>query len=261
MNSSTVYIFFPIIIFAVIIAFTFGEKKRIGGWWSFFFLTFLAIIPGILFIIISPPKKKLIPDNPKDKTPNLVLGIISIIIAVSSLYSALITPEYMISLREDTRIYKIGLAIGFFGFAIYLFRRSERNKRLYQEQQNEINILKAPFENSHEIANFNNSIRSGKELEGKINRESLIILNQLIQKQQKKVFGGGMNKEIQQQLSFFAETREEGNLLLNTYSTLFKKNLITELTKLNNSYAAIRENVEIFIELGLVSDQFPHNRV
>lgn len=245
MNSPELYILVMVVV-SGLIAFFLGTKRRIGGWWSFFFLIFASLIGGLILILLSPPKRKLPPDNPKDKNPNIIIAIISLIIAVGSISSALTTPDYMVIGNTDTKIYKIYMAISFLGLAIYLLRRSKRNQMLFAEQQ----------ESSNQV-----NLVSDEPIHDDAYKKSLISLNQQIEAQKNKVFGGGMTSKIEETLSSLVQTKEQGTVLLDTYSTYFKKDLIGELSKLNSSYEAIRRNVSIFINLGLVSEEFPHKRI
>ncbi len=117
----------------------------------------------------------------------------------------------------------------------------------------EVEEVEAPKENVIKI-------KTPEEIENEQYKEKLIELNSIIETQKKKMFGGGMNDEIRNLLSELATNKREGIHLLNSYKGLFKRDLIYDLTKLNSSYAAIRENVDFFVQLDIVNDTFPHDR-
>lgn len=102
--------------------------------------------------------------------------------------------------------------------------------------------------------------KTPEEIENEQYKEKLVQLNSLIETQKKKMFGGGMNDEIRHLLSELATNKREGIHLLNSYKSLFKRELIYDLSKLNSSYAAIRDNVDLFVQLDIVNDIFPHDR-
>jgi len=103
-------------------------------------------------------------------------------------------------------------------------------------------------------------VKTPEEIENEQYKEKLLQLNTLIETQKKKMFGGGMNDEIRNLLSELATNKREGIHLLNSYKALFKRELIYDLSKLNSSYAAIRDNVDLFVQLDIVNDTFPHDR-
>ena len=133
------YVFDPVVafVFAIIaLVFAFiGDKKRIGFGWTFFFV-FFWIVPGIIFLILSPPKKKLPPDNPKDKIWNLILGNLFLLSGLFSLYTTFFSNDEATqgSLEEST-VYKILFGIYFIGFGVYLLNRSKRNRMMYDKYQ------------------------------------------------------------------------------------------------------------------------------
>ncbi|WP_147202272.1 DUF805 domain-containing protein [Segetibacter aerophilus] len=85
------------------------------------------------------------------------------------------------------------------------------------------------------------------EVENQSYKDNLIELNGLIKMQQKKTFGGKVTKEIEGLLNELARSKQEGIVLINCYSALFKKDLINDLEKMNNSYDGIRQNVSFLL--------------
>lgn len=132
METNDVTIFLPLIIISGAIAVIWGSKKRIGFGWSFVFLC-LWILPGVLAIILSPPLKKLPPDNPKDKMPNMFFGVLGGFIGLYILIRYLTTPSYISALkgREGSMLYNILTSAGLLAFSYYMFTRSKRNQELY----------------------------------------------------------------------------------------------------------------------------------
>jgi len=117
----------------------------------------------------------------------------------------------------------------------------------------EVEEVEVPKENSVKV-------KTPEEIENEQYKEKLLKLNSLIETQKKKMFGGGMNDEIKSFLSELAPNKREGIHLLNSYKALFKQELIYDLTKLNSSYSAIRDNVDLFVQLDIIHETFPYEK-
>lgn len=103
-------------------------------------------------------------------------------------------------------------------------------------------------------------VKTPEEIENEQYKEKLNQLYLAIDTQKGRMIGGGMNDEIRNKLAELVTDKREGIHLLNSYSILFKRDLIQDLTKLNSSYAAARENVDLFVQLDIVEGVFPHKR-
>lgn len=92
------------------------------------------------------------------------------------------------------------------------------------------------------------------------NDNELLRLRELIVKQQNKIFGGGMTDEISQCIEEVFTNAESSIYLLVRYHELNRADLIEDIIKLDSSYNTIRDNVQIFIDLGLIESDYPHKR-
>jgi uncharacterized membrane protein YhaH (DUF805 family) len=91
--------------------------------------------------------------------------------------------------------------------------------------------------------------------------DELQRLNSLIKAEKKNLFGSNRRKFIQELIENICNTKDDGLYLIEIYSMTYNKDLITELIKLSNSYNAIKENVQTFIDLGIVKEEYPHNLI
>lgn len=115
-----------------------GSKKRIGNLWATFFLMFW-FIPGIIAIVMSPSIKNLSPPSKSQDGPNKVLGFLGLLLGIGSIWQGLKTPDYLQFSFTDSPTYKIGLGIFFLIASYYMFNRYNRHKKMYEEQQHQLN--------------------------------------------------------------------------------------------------------------------------
>lgn len=112
-----------------------GDSRRIGSGWAFFF-TFFWILPGVLLTISSPTLKKMPPPTKKDKNWDTGAGIMFLVFALLTLNQALSTPDYFEIQREDTKLYKIGLAVFLAGTGICFLTRYSRHVFAWKRKNN-----------------------------------------------------------------------------------------------------------------------------
>lgn len=86
-------------------------------------------------------------------------------------------------------------------------------------------------------------------------------LHRYIAEEKRSALGTNKRKIILSILDEICKSKEEALYLLDSYYNLFNKSLIDDLCKLNSSYNAIKENVQVFIDLGIVSSEYPHRNV
>ncbi|WP_010664683.1 zinc ribbon domain-containing protein [Marinilabilia salmonicolor] len=91
-------------------------------------------------------------------------------------------------------------------------------------------------------------------------KKELLNLHQMIDSEKNKMFGGKMTDEIENCINDLFVNQEKAVQLLNEYIELNQTDLIDELKKINSSYNAIKRNLSIFIDLGIVEENYPHSR-
>jgi hypothetical protein len=125
---------FIYLIVAIILASTFGEKKRIGTECSFLLLVSGGILLGVLAILLSPPKNNLPPPNPKDKLTNIFFGSLFLILCIWTIISLVSSKDY--GADEGGIFIKASVMLLLdVPTAYYFFTRLERHARLYRQQE------------------------------------------------------------------------------------------------------------------------------
>ena len=89
----------------------------------------------------------------------------------------------------------------------------------------------------------------------------LIQLNELIVKQKKSLFGNEFGTLALQLINDIVQSKEDATLLLEKYQNYFDKDLIEELKSFSSSYPAIKKNFEVFIEMEVVEEKYPHIKI
>lgn len=86
-------------------------------------------------------------------------------------------------------------------------------------------------------------------------------IKEYIHEEKRAVFGSNKREVLLELIDSLCKTKEEAKIVLDVYQSSFNKDLIEELKKLNSSYSAIKENVQSFIDAGVVDPRFPHARI
>ena len=86
------------------------------------------------------------------------------------------------------------------------------------------------------------------------------ILNSLII-EQGRLFGGENKELIIKMTKTLCENREYAENLLLYYKRKFNKDLLKELKSLTTSYSGIKDYLNRFIELGIVNEKYPHDKI
>jgi uncharacterized RDD family membrane protein YckC len=89
----------------------------------------------------------------------------------------------------------------------------------------------------------------------------LINLHKLIADEKKKILGKSNKEEIQKIISALCESVDDANNLLNSYANCYNSDLSKELSDLSSSYEGKKQLLYSFIELGILSKDYPHNRI
>jgi hypothetical protein len=110
----------------------------------------------------------------------------------------------------------------------------------------------------------NNSKKPELSIEERENEtyKSLVIkLNSLIKSDKNSFLGANNGSEIIQLLNDLCTTKDTAIHLLKTYHQLYRKDLIDDLKSLSSSYDKIKDFCKVFIDYGIISGRFPHERI
>lgn len=109
--------------------------------------------------------------------------------------------------------------------------------------------------------NFTNKAPTKEEKQNNDYKQNVIRLNELIRADKKSIFGSSNTDEIRNLIIELCANKENAEYLLTVYRQLFMIDLIEDLKGLTSSYSDIKENCQRFIELGIVTKEYPHNRI
>lgn len=98
-----------------------GAKRRIGFGWTLFFSYAFSPVAAYFFTTLSPLRSQLPPDDPKDRTGNILLCVLACLWA-----------GYKLGTEADPFSLILSL-VGPAGFLYYMATRSARNKQVYEE--------------------------------------------------------------------------------------------------------------------------------
>ena len=91
-------------------------------------------------------------------------------------------------------------------------------------------------------------------------QQTLRHLHTLIQENKKSIFGASDAAAIRTLISELGATKDSAEYLLTSYKQVAGTDLIEDLKKLTNNYNGIKEYCMTFINHGLVSRDYPHER-
>jgi len=86
-------------------------------------------------------------------------------------------------------------------------------------------------------------------------------LNSLIENQKGKMFGGNNRDKIIEITMTLCENKEYAENLLLYYENNFDKDLLNELKSLSSSYNVIKSYLLPFIDLNIIKEDFPHDKI
>jgi Ca2+/Na+ antiporter len=86
-------------------------------------------------------------------------------------------------------------------------------------------------------------------------------LNSLISVQKENLFGVGKKAQIIEITTELCESKELAENLLLYYKRNFNKDLLEELKTLTTNYTGIKDYLSQFIELGVVKEEYPHDKI
>lgn len=109
--------------------------------------------------------------------------------------------------------------------------------------------------------NFINKELTKEEKQNKDYKQNVIRLNGLIQANKKSIFGSSNSNEMKKLIDELCTEKENAEYLLIAYRQMFISDLIEDLKKLTSNYSDIKENCKKFIEYGIVTKEYPHNRI
>lgn len=102
---------------------------------------------------------------------------------------------------------------------------------------------------------------SQEEREDNDYNAKILQLNNLIRIEKKSFLVQVKDAEIRQLIAALCTNKEEAEYLLMVYPQLFSTDLIEDLKRLSGNYEVIKEYCQIFITLGVVSKNYPHERL
>lgn len=91
--------------------------------------------------------------------------------------------------------------------------------------------------------------------------EKVEELNSLINCQKGSLLGGGNKTQIIKITKELCESKECAEDLLLNYQRNFNQDLLKELKSLTNSYSGIKDYLSRFIELGILKEEYPHDKI
>lgn len=109
--------------------------------------------------------------------------------------------------------------------------------------------------------NFQQRELTKEEKENNEYRQQIIKLNSLIKSDKGSIFGSTNGQQIKELIGGLCDTKEKAEYLLFSYQQLFTVDLIDDLKKLSSNYDSIKEYCRVFIEKGVVSKNYPHERL
>lgn len=160
----------------------------------------------------------------------------------------------------------IGLIIGlgYILLTIYMIVYFFRMSNDVRELKETLNIIKKYIvnqnysENDEKISEVSSTvITDNKKFE--ISDENLNKLEELIRNQKKGLYNSINKNDYLDLLKGMINSKEDGQLIIERYSQLFNKEIITDLKKLTNNYNGIKNNLSSFIEYKVVTSEFPHD--
>ena len=92
-------------------------------------------------------------------------------------------------------------------------------------------------------------------------KAKVLQLNTLLRIERKSLLVQIKDVEIRQLITELCRNKEEAEYLLMVYPQLFSNDLIEDLKKLSSNYAVIKEYCQNFIDLGIISKDYPHERL
>ena len=111
------------------------------------------------------------------------------------------------------------------------------------------------------LNNFTNKELTKEEKQNKDYKQNVLRLNGLIQGDKKSIFGSSNSNEIRKLIDELCTEKERAEYLLMVYRQMFTSDLVEDLKKLTSNYSDIKENCKRFIEYGIVTMEYPHNRI
>jgi len=95
----------------------------------------------------------------------------------------------------------------------------------------------------------------------KLDYSKVDALSSLIKQQKGSLLGGSNREKIIDLTTELCETKAHAELILQYYDKNFNKDLIQELKSLTSSYDSIRSYVYPFIQVELIDEKYPHDRI
>jgi hypothetical protein len=169
-----------------------------------------------------------------------IMRVLGIIISVIFLGIGL----YLLTLTNDDSFYR-GLVLIFIGILLLIFNR-------------------VIWAFTKVISNISINIR-GIRMEAQVNEEivdteiphdvksAITTLNEFI------VRGASMREDILTLLTDYCTSREVAIDLIKAYEQTYGTDLISALTQLSDRYDEIKKYVGVFIDFGIVEQEYPHN--
>lgn len=91
--------------------------------------------------------------------------------------------------------------------------------------------------------------------------EKVEQLNSLIAGQKGNLLGAGNKVKIIELTTELCENKEYAECVLLYYKRKFNKDLLNDLKSLTTNYSGIKDYLRRFIELGIVKEEYPHDKI
>ncbi len=150
-------------------------------------------------------------------------------------------------LSEESSLFILFLSLMEAGIAISLKLSSASFPLSIGSMENQSSISSTADENSFAV---------DAEL-----KERMQLLHNLLEDERKKLVGFGVNNEILNLIGEHCKTKQGALDFIHTYNSIFKADLCKLLESLSSSYQAKRQYLHVFIEFGIVSPNYPHDRL
>jgi len=214
-----------------------GSNRKIGYWNTFFISLLLSPLLGLIVALCSKKENKIYYQDNIQKEKSC--------------------QSHAIPQKTSTSLQSISLSS--------ITEGLEKLKKLKDENvitNEEFLILKNKAINSYKEDLNETSISNIKMDDYNYQKNKLRSLYKLINEQKNNLFP---STETKQKITDLTESilisKDIALSILSDYRNTFSSDMIEDLKSLTSSYSGIKEYLQRFIELGIISAEYPHNRI